>query len=157
MSERVIEGSQLPAFVLPDQEGREVDMGTLIGKKPIVIFFYPMDETPGCIMEVKKFRDSHEEFEALGAEVFGISGDSVKSHDNFHCHYELNFQLLSDKGNKVRKLFGVPRGMLGLLPGRVTYVINQSGKVISVYEAMSGKEHHTHALEALKASAAVEQ
>ncbi|WP_340199297.1 peroxiredoxin [Ascidiimonas sp. W6] len=143
-------GSTLPEFSLKDQNGDSFLSKDLIGHKKVVIFFYPKDFTPGCTKEVCSFRDSYEEFQKLGAEVIGISGDSEKSHQKFSDYYKLPFRLLSDKGNKVRKLFGVPKSLLGILPGRETYVFNKEGKAIMVFNNMSGSIHMKKALAILK-------
>lgn len=143
-------GSTLPEFSLKDQNGNLFFSKDLIGHKKVVIFFYPKDFTPGCTKEVCSFRDSYEEFQKLGAEVIGISGDSEKSHQKFSNYYKLPFMLLSDKSNKVRKLFGVPKALLGILPGRETYVFNKEGKVIMVFNNMSGSIHMKKALAIIK-------
>ena len=88
--------------------GDNVTLSEFIGKKNIVLYFYPKDETPGCTAEACSFRDSYDELTSLGAEVLGISGQSVASHKSFATHYGLPFILLSDEDNKVRKLYGVP-------------------------------------------------
>lgn len=140
----------LPAFCLKDQEGNDFCSKDHVGTANLVIFFYPKDFTPGCINEVCSFRDRYEEFQDIGAVVVGISGDSEKSHQKFSKHYKLPFKLLSDKGNKVRKRFGVPNSFLGLLPGRETYIFNKEGKVIMVFNNMNGNVHVKKALSILK-------
>jgi thioredoxin-dependent peroxiredoxin len=106
-----------------------INISDFIGKKSLVLFFYPKDDTPGCTREACSFRDHYEAFLDAGAEVIGISGQSVESHKNFAQKHNLKYHLLSDEGNKVRKLFGVPTNLFGLLPGRVTYVADKTGKV----------------------------
>src|SRR5690606_29106196 len=124
-----------------------------VGKKNLVLFFYPKDDTPGCTREACSFRDHYEAFQDAGAEVIGISGQSVESHKNFAQKHRLTYQLLSDEGNKVRKLFGVPSDLFGLLPGRVTYIANQQGKVIYVFNSqMQVEKHVEEALNVLKES-----
>lgn len=132
---KVKTGSKLPAFELPDQNGRLVNIHDLVGKKNLVIYFYPKDETPGCTKEACMFRDSYEDFTEAGAEVIGISADSVESHRNFAGRYQLPFTLLSDLKNEVRGLFGIPSGPLGLMPGRVTYVVDKKGIVRHVFSS----------------------
>jgi len=145
------EGDKIPAFVLNNQDGKSVNMADFIGKTAMVIYFYPKDDTPGCTKESCSFRDSFQDFKDVGAEVFGISGDDEKSHKKFAEKHRLPFTLLADKDNHVReKIFGVPRGVLGLLPGRVTYIVNKEGVIIKVFNSMSGANHHTEALEILK-------
>src|SRR5262245_31915430 len=112
------EGQPAPDFALKDQDGAVVRLVDLKGK-PIVLYFYPKDDTPGCTTEACTFRDSFEAFSEAGAEVLGVSGDSPASHKQFAARYHLPFRLLSDEGDQVRKLYGVS-STLGLLPGRVT-------------------------------------
>ena len=97
--------------------GDNVMLSEFFGKKNIVLYFYPKDETTGCTKEACTFRDSYEEFTNLGAEVIGVSGQSVESHKSFASHYNLPFILLSDEDNKVRQLYGVPSTM-GIIPGQ---------------------------------------
>lgn len=118
----------------------------------MVIYFYPKDDTPGCTKEACSFRDSYEEFKDLGAEVIGISGDSVNSHSKFAEKYQLPFILLSDGNNEVRKAFKVGKSML-ILPGRETYVTDKNGKIIMVFNNLLNAEKHiTEAINALKKS-----
>ncbi len=135
-------GDKVPSFTLKDQGGHDFNIDTLIGKKALVIFFYPKDFTPGCIKEVCSFRDQYEDFTDLGAEVIGISGDGESSHEKFAKKYNLPFTLLSDPKKEVRTLFGVKSSLLGLLPGRVTYVISKSGIVQLIFENQFGAEKH---------------
>ena len=144
-------GDNVPSFTLKDQHGKEFSIDSLIGKKALVIFFYPKDFTPGCIKEVCSFRDQYEDFTDLGAEVIGISGDGESSHDKFAKKYKLPFTLLSDTTKKVRSLFGVKGSLLGLLPGRVTYVVDKNGIVQLIFENQFGAEKHiTESLAILK-------
>lgn len=115
----------------------------------MVVYFYPKDETPGCTREACEFRDDYGEFEALGAKVFGISSDSVQSHQKFATRHRLNFQLLSDPKRVAEKAFEVPRSLFGLLPGRVTFVFDAEGQLI--YKFDSALRVDRHAKEALKA------
>jgi peroxiredoxin Q/BCP len=121
--------------------GDNVTLSEFFGKKNIVLYFYPKDETPGCTREACNFRDSYEEFTNLGAEVLGISGQSVESHKSFASHYGLPFILLSDKDNKIRKLYGVPSSM-GLIPGRVTYIIDKKGVVRHIFSSQTQTQRH---------------
>lgn len=116
-------------------------LSEFIGKKNIVLYFYPKDETVGCTKEACSFRDSYEELTNLGAEVLGVSGQSVESHKSFATHYGLPFILLSDEGNKVRELYGVPSTM-GILPGRVTYIIDKNGVVRHIFNSQTQAERH---------------
>ena len=101
-------------------------------------------------MQACSFRDQYEDFKDVGAEVIGISSDSVTSHQNFAKQYKLPFILLSDNDKEIRKLFDVPVGMFGLLPGRVTYVIDKNGIVQLIFDSMLAAKHIPKALEAIK-------
>jgi len=134
-------GDKAPDFTLPSQMDDNVTLSEFLGKKNIVLYFYPKDETPGCTREACTFRDSYEELTTLGAEVLGVSGQSVTSHKSFAIHYGLPFILLSDVGNKVRKLYDVPSTM-GLIPGRVTYIIDKQGIVRHIFSSQTQAERH---------------
>jgi peroxiredoxin Q/BCP len=147
---RVDVGAVAPDFTLPSQSGERVSLKDFIGKKPVVLFFYPRDDTPGCTKEVCAFRDSFEGFRRFDAEVIGISSDSVESHKRFAAKHNLPFTLLSDEGGKVRRLYGVPN-TFSLFPGRVTYVIDEEGVVRHVFSSqIEAARHVEEALEALK-------
>jgi peroxiredoxin Q/BCP len=142
-------GAKAPDFALPSQSEERVTLKDFLGK-PVVLFFYPKDDTPGCSKEVCAFRDDFEEFGKLGAEVLGISSDSVESHKAFADKHDLPFALLSDEGGSVRKLYGVPN-TLGLFPGRVTYVIDEAGVVRHIFSSQLGVERHVQeAIDALR-------
>ena len=134
------EGDKVPTFKLPDQDGKEVDMAEKIGKQPLVIYFYPKDFTSGCTMEAHAFREMYEAFQKEGAEVFGISSDSVESHKKFEVEHELPFRLLSDKDNKVREMFGAFG--IGHSVGRVTYVIDKKGVIRMVFSSQIQPKKH---------------
>lgn len=143
-------GDRVPNFSLPSQTGTTVNVSNLIGKKSLVIYFYPKDDTPGCTAESCAFRDSYEVFTDAGAEVIGISADSPQSHQQFAQKYNLPFTLLSDTDNRVRKLFGVP-STLFVLPGRVTYIIDKEGIVRHIFDSMLDfKAHVTESLNTIK-------
>jgi peroxiredoxin Q/BCP len=146
--DKVDAGSKAPNFTLPSQSGEMVSLEDYIGTKPVVLFFYPKDDTPGCTKEACAFRDDYDQFEKLDAEVIGISSDSVESHRRFAKKHDLPFTLLSDEGKKVRRLYGVPN-TFGLFPGRVTYVIDEEGVVRHIFSSQLGVEQHV--AEALKA------
>ena len=130
--------------------GDNVTLSEFICKKNIVLYFYPKDESPGCTKEACSFRDSYEELTRLGAEVLGVSGQSVESHKSFATHYGLPFILLSDEDNTVRKLYGVP-STLGIIPGRVTYIIDKQGVVRSIFSSQTqATKHVQEATDALK-------
>ncbi|MCF4968971.1 peroxiredoxin [Nostoc sp. CMAA1605] len=147
-------GDTAPDFTLPNQNGSTVSLSDFRGKKSVVLYFYPKDETPGCTAESCAFRDQYEVFQGVGAEVIGVSGDSSESHQRFAAKYNLPFTLLSDKGDKVRKLYGATAAF-GLFPGRVTYVIDQQGTVQYVFDSMLNfKGHVDEALKTLQQLAA---
>lgn len=139
-------GDQAPDFTLPDQDGKPVTLSALRGK-PVVLYFYPRDETPVCTREACSFRDAYEAFAKAGAVVLGASGDTVASHGAFARRLGLPFLLLADVGDVVRKAWGVPKA-LGFMTGRTTYVIDGDGAVRHVFSAMLSAQAHVD--EALK-------
>jgi thioredoxin-dependent peroxiredoxin len=141
-------GDKLPTFFLPDKDGKIYYMAEIIGKKNLVIYFYPKDETKGCTAEACTFRDSYEVFLQKDAEVIGISSDSPEKHRKFAENHQLPFVLLSDEKQEVRKLFGVPANMLGMIPGRVTYVVDKKGIIRLVFNSQTDFKGHVE--EALK-------
>ena len=143
-------GSKIPNFAAIDNNGDLFESNLIVGKKPVVIYFYPKDNTRVCTEQACTFRDQYEDFKALGAEVIGISSDSLKSHIAFAKEYKLPFILLSDFDKKIRKLFGVPNDYLGLVPGRATYVADKNGIVQFIFDSTSGKIHIEKALGILK-------
>ncbi|ACK73398.1 alkyl hydroperoxide reductase/ Thiol specific antioxidant/ Mal allergen [Gloeothece citriformis PCC 7424] len=143
-------GDRAPDFTLSSQSGEKVSLKDFLGKKAVVVYFYPKDDTPGCTAESCAFRDSYEVFKEMGAEVIGISGDSPDSHKSFASKYNLPFILLSDTNNQVRKLFGVP-ATLFVLPGRVTYIIDKEGIIRQIFDsAFDFKAHVNEALKTLQ-------
>jgi peroxiredoxin Q/BCP len=140
-------GDKAPNFTLPSQMGDEVTLSEYIGKKNIVLYFYPKDETRGCTREACEFRDRYDVFTNLGAEVIGVSAQSVESHRSFATHHGLPFLLLSDEKNEVRKLYGVSATM-GIIPGRVTFIIDKKGIVRHTFSSQFQPEKHIK--EALK-------
>ena len=148
-------GDRIPHFSALDTKGNPFDSDAVVGKKPFVIYFYPKDNTPGCTAQACSFRDQYEDFLDLGAEVIGVSSDSVISHQKFTSQYQLPFILLSDADKKIRTLFGVPSALLGMVPGRVTYVVDAAGVVQMVFNSMLAGKHIPKALEAVKKIVAV--
>lgn len=143
-------GDTAPNFTLPSQNGSPVSLTDFRGK-PVVLYFYPKDDTPGCTVESCAFRDQYEVFKSAGAEVIGISGDSPESHQKFATKHQLPFTLLSDEGNKIRKQYGATAAF-GLFPSRVTYVIDKDGVVQYVFDSMFNfKGHVEEALKTLQA------
>jgi peroxiredoxin Q/BCP len=118
VEDRVDVGSKAPNFTLRSQSGANVSLEDFLGRSPVVLFFYPKDDTPGCTKQACAFRDDYGQFGAVDAEVLGISSDSVGSHKSFAENNGLPFVLLSDEGGRVRQLYGVTK-TLGLMPGRV--------------------------------------
>jgi peroxiredoxin Q/BCP len=143
-------GDTIPNFTAKDTNGADFDSQNIVGHKPVVIYFYPKDNTPGCTAQACSFRDQYEDFKDLGAEVIGISSDSVTSHQEFTNHYKLPFILLSDSDKKIRKLFGVPGKMFGLIPGRVTYVADKNGVIQMIFDSMLATKHIPKALKTIK-------
>jgi peroxiredoxin Q/BCP len=143
-------GEQAPDFVLPDRTGKQVRLSEFRGRKAVVLYFYPKDDTPGCTKESCAFRDSYEDFQDAGAEVIGVSSDSTESHGRFAAKHRLPFTLLADQGGQVRARYGVP-ATLGLLPGRVTFVIDRDGIVRHVFNSQfQATQHVAESLEALR-------
>ncbi|MFV8336186.1 peroxiredoxin [Flavobacterium sp. RSP29] len=143
-------GDTIPNFKAKDANGNDFDSQNIVGKKPLVIYFYPKDNTPGCTAEACSFRDQYEDFTALGAEVIGISSDSVSSHQQFSTQFKLPFILLSDDDKKIKNLFGVPSGLFGLLPGRVTYVTDKNGVIQMIFDSILAAKHISKALQAIQ-------
>ncbi|MFV8368128.1 peroxiredoxin [Flavobacterium sp. LB2R40] len=143
-------GDTIPDFIAKDSNGNNFDSKNIVGHKPLVIYFYPKDNTPGCTAQACSFRDQYEDFKDLGAEVIGISSDSVASHEQFSSQFKLPFILLSDADKKIKRLFGVPSGMFGLLPGRVTYITDKKGVVQMIFDSMLATKHIPVALQAIK-------
>ena len=141
MAHGVRAGDTAPDFTLPAQSGDLVRLKDRLGHRVVVLYFYPRDDTRGCTAQACAFRDSHEVFAEAGAEVIGVSSDSVSRHAAFAGRHELPFTLLSDQGGRVRRLYGVPAA-LGLLPGRVTYVIDRQGVVRHVFNSMTNIGQH---------------
>ena len=134
-------GDKAPDFTLPSQSGDEVRLSDRLGEHVVVLYFYPKDNTSGCTAEACAFRDSYETFTDAGAEVIGVSSDSVDRHAAFAGKHQLPFTLLSDQGGQVRKRYGVP-AVLGVIPGRVTYVIDRQGTVRHVFSSMTNIGQH---------------
>ena len=144
-------GDKCPDFQLPDATGQMIQISEFIGKKKLVIYFYPKDDTPGCTKEACSFRDSYEDFKNFDCEVIGISSDDEQKHAAFASRHKLPFILLSDKDKVARKLFGVPGNLFGLIPGRVTYIIGLDGIVKGIYNSQTNPLGHIEkALELIK-------
>lgn len=149
-------GDKIPSFSLMDQFNQPFDVDDFVGNTAMVIYFYPKDDTPGCTKEACSFRDSYEAFTDKEIKVIGVSGDDVESHRNFAEKYNLPFTLLADVNNEVREAFGVKGNVLGLIPGRVTYVVDKEGKVIFMYDSQfKASKHIDEALKAIEASKSI--
>lgn len=143
-------GDRIPDFSAIDTNGNLFDSVNVVGIKPVVIYFYPKDDTRICTEQACTFRDQYEEFKQLGAEVIGISSDSLKSHVAFANKHHLPFVLLSDSDKRIRKAFGVPNDLFGLIPGRATYVADKDGILRMIFDSTSGKIHIEKALETIR-------
>lgn len=144
-------GDKLPDIKLKNQNNEDVDLHDFIGKKPLVIYFYPKDNTRVCTAQACGFRDHYEDFTSLGAEVIGISRDSVDSHKKVANKRQLPFVLLSDQKKIALKAFGVPSMLFGLVPGRVTFVVNKEGEIIHTFTSnFTADDHIEVALNKLK-------
>jgi peroxiredoxin Q/BCP len=143
-------GDQMPVFSLKNQNNELIDSQSWLGA-PVVVYFYPKNNTPVCTAEACSFRNNYSEFEDLNVKVVGISNDSVSSHLAFAKKHNLPFTLLSDEKDEASKLFGVPKGLMGLSPGRVTYVFDKNGVLIYMHNAtLRAKAHVEAALKSLK-------
>ncbi|MCM4154627.1 peroxiredoxin [Gramella sp. AN32] len=143
-------GEKVPAICLNDESGKQFCLQKFMGKEALVIYFYPKDFTPGCTKEACNFRDSYEGFQNLGAEVIGISSDSEASHSKFKERYKLPYILLADPKKKARNAFDVKSSLLGLLPGRETFVFDKSGILIHKFHSRDSSIHMPKALKILK-------
>lgn len=143
-------GSPAPDFTLPDQNGNPVRLHALLQSGPVVLYFYPKDDTPVCTREACEFRDRNSAFAHAGAHVLGVSDDSVERHRAFERRHGLPFLLLSDADGVVRRLYGVKK-LLGLVPGRATFVIDQSGTIVHVFASpIAARRHVDEALRAIE-------
>ena len=143
-------GDKAPEFSATTQDGATIRLADFVGKRNLVLFFYPKDGSPACTKEACSFRDSYEQFANAETEVVGVSSDSPESHRGFAERHKLPFRLISDPKGELRKAFGVPK-VLGLLPGRATFVIDKDGMVrLSFSAQLASVEHVKRALEALK-------
>jgi thioredoxin-dependent peroxiredoxin len=145
-------GDRAPDFSATTYDGNKICLADFLGKRAVVLFFYPRDGTPICTQEACSFRDSYDQFIDAGAEVIGVSGDTEESHRTFARQHKLSFPLISDADGSLRKAFAVPKTM-GLLPGRVTYVIDQAGIIRQIFSAQfASDEHVRQALSAVGAA-----
>ncbi|ATB39640.1 peroxiredoxin [Cystobacter fuscus] len=144
-------GDEAPDFNFTHKNGSPASLKSLRQQKAVVLYFYPKDETPGCTAQACSFRDAYEDFVQVGAEVIGVSSDETSSHESFATRHRLPFTLISDADGSLRKSYGVPRSFMGLLPGRVTYVIDRQGIVQHVFNSqLQATKHITEAMNVLK-------
>jgi len=153
MSDWIEPGSKAPAFTLTADDGTKVRLADLKGS-PVVLYFYPKDDTPGCTREACAFRDQKAALKKLGAKVFGISPDDVASHEKFRDKFKLNFPLLADPDHKMAEKYGAWReknmyGKKSLGIQRSTYLIDAEGKVAKVWKAVKVDGHDEHVLKAI--------
>ena len=146
-------GDKIPEFTALKVDGTTFSSASVVGKSPVVIYFYPKDNTSQCTAQACSFRDKYEDFKEFGAEVIGISSDGLASHEKFKKQYKLPFILLSDENKKLQKLFGVPKALFGMLPGRVTYVADKNGIIVMVFNNIMAANHIPKALRAIKSAA----
>jgi thioredoxin-dependent peroxiredoxin len=145
--EKLVPGDLLPHFILNNESHQPIDISALKGRF-LVIYFYPKDDTPGCVKEACSFRDMFQDLVDAGAQVYGVSSDNPDSHAQFKAKYKLPFSLLSDTSGELRKLLGVPTDLFGLIPGRVTYIFDPEGRLIKEFKSQLSPEQHVK--EALK-------
>ncbi|MCW2119478.1 peroxiredoxin [Flavobacterium sp. 7A] len=143
-------GDKAPVFCLKDVDGNNFDSESLIGKKMVVIYFYPKDNTAICSAQACSFRDNYQDFQDYGAELIGVSSDNQQSHRDFSKKYKLPFVLLSDENQKIKKQFGVSSQFFGLLSSRITFVIDENGIIQMIFDSVLGKAHITKALKKVK-------
>lgn len=143
-------GDVAPDFSAVASDGQTVTLSNFKGKQAVVLFFYPSDNSPICTQEACSFRDAYEDFQKLGAAVIAVSADSDETHREFAAAKRLPYIMISDQQNALRKLYGVPNVMF-VLPGRITYVIDQEGIVRSKFNSqVFGSQHVTEALKTLR-------
>jgi peroxiredoxin Q/BCP len=149
------EGIQAPGITLPASDGKEVSIKDYKGKKRVVLYFYPKDDTPGCTVEACEFRDKLNSFEKSDAVVLGVSPDDLKSHDKFIDKFKLPFILLSDNEKEACQAYGVwvKKSMYGkeyMGVARTTFIIGKDGKIEKIYEKVKPQGHAQEVLEFLK-------
>ena len=134
-------GDRAPDFTLPTSDGKMISLSEILGRGPVVLYFYPSDDTPGYTKEACSFRDQYEDFTDAGAAVYGISSDSAESHSRFAKKHNLPFTLLSDEKGEVRRRYNVPKSF-GLIPGRVTFVLDRIGRIHYIFSSQMMAEEH---------------
>ncbi|QDV63703.1 thioredoxin-dependent thiol peroxidase [Crateriforma conspicua] len=157
MADWIEAGTKAPAFTLPNADGNKVKLSDLKGQ-PVVVYFYPKDDTPGCTKEACAFRDRYGELTDLGVQLLGVSGDTAESHQDFRDKYDLPFPLLVDKDHKMSEKYGAYReknmyGKKSMGIQRSTFLIDADGKVAKVWKRVRVDGHDDQVIEAVKALA----
>ena len=160
MSDWIEVGAKAPDFTLAADDGSKIKLSALKGQ-PVVLYFYPRDDTPGCTREACAFRDAKKQLAAVGAKVLGVSTDDVASHAKFRDKYQLNFPLLADSDHKVAEKYGAWReknmyGKKSMGIQRSTFLIDAAGKVAKVWQRVKVDGHDEQVLAALKSLASAE-
>jgi peroxiredoxin Q/BCP len=146
-------GDVAPDFEGATADGTRLGLKDFIGKKSVVLYFYPKDDTPGCTKEACSFRDNLQPIRSLGAEIVGVSLDNVDSHKRFAAKYSLSFPLISDKDKRVAKAYGALRET-GASTNRVTFLIDREGKIARIFPKVDVTRHAQEVVAALKELAA---
>ncbi len=149
MEIKVKVGDPAPDFEGPTADGSRLGLKDFLGKKNVVLYFYPKDDTPGCTKEACSFRDNLQPIRDMGAEIVGVSLDSIQSHDKFAKKYSLTFPLISDKDKRIAKAYGVLRD-IGVSTNRVTFIIDTNGKVAKIFPKVDVTKHTEEVVSALK-------
>ena len=149
MEIKVKAGDQAPDFEGPTSDGSRLGLKDFAGKKNVVLYFYPKDDTPGCTREACSFRDNLKPIRDMGAEIVGVSLDSIQSHDRFAKKYGLPFPLISDKDKRIATAYGVLRD-IGLSTNRITFIIDKNGKVAKIFPKVDVSKHTEEVVAALK-------
>ncbi|MBI4358556.1 MAG: thioredoxin-dependent thiol peroxidase [Candidatus Omnitrophica bacterium] len=149
------EGDKAPGFTLPSSDGGKVSLSDFMGRKHLVLYFYPKDDTPGCTKEACNFRDLRKKFQGINAEIYGVSFDSINSHEKFITKYKLPFPLLSDDDKTVAKKYGVykeksfmGRRFMGI--ERTTFIIGSDLKIKKIFQKVKVDGHAEEVLAAVK-------
>ena len=142
-------GDPAPDFEGPTSDGSKLGLKDFLGKKNVVLYFYPKDDTPGCTKEACSFRDNLQPIRNMGAEIIGVSLDSIESHGKFASKYGLSFPLISDKDKRIANAYGVLKDT-GTSTNRVTFIIDKTGKIAKVFPKVDVTKHTEEVVSALK-------
>jgi len=149
MEIKVKAGDPAPDFEGPTSDGSRLGLKDFVGKKNVILYFYPKDDTPGCTKEACSFRDNLQPIRDMGAEIIGVSLDSIQSHSKFTSKYGLSFPLISDKEMRIANAYGVLKDT-GTSTSRVTFIIDKSGKIAKVFPKVDVTKHTEEVVSALK-------